>query len=343
MYIRSAAAVSPQASFEALFSGPAEYRGEQLSCIEPDYTSYIDPKLIRRMSRIIKMGTAAAVESLKAAGLEQPDAIVTGTAYGCLADTDAFLSRLVEFKEELLSPTAFIQSTHNTVAGQIALLLKCHRHNNTFVHKGFSFESALLDARTMIGEQEISTALVGGTDEIIPASHALLRRFGLYRADGNNLQLTTQTGKGTMAGEGAAFFVLDARATENSLARLDAVTTWYKPAEMKDVVDGINRLLAANDLELKDIDLLITGRNGNAGDDKLYDGFRQLAQNDLPEITFKQYCGEYPTATAFGLWMAGHILHEQRVPGRADLKPRRVLLYNHYQKTHHAAYLLSAC
>ncbi|MDF2381620.1 beta-ketoacyl synthase chain length factor [Nostoc ellipsosporum NOK] len=339
MYIRSAAAVSPQASFEALFTGAAGYQGEHLACIEPDYTTYIDPKLIRRMSRIIKMGTAAAIESLKAAGLEQPGAIVTGTAYGCLADTDAFLSRLVEFKEELLSPTAFIQSTHNTVAGQIALLLKCHRHNNTFVHKGFSFESALLDARTMIGENEISTALVGGTDEITTASHALLRRFGLYRSNGDSLHLVDQPGKGTMAGEGAAFFVLDAQQSPACLAKLDALQTWYKPADMNVIKNGLQALLTEQGLQWKDIDLLVTGRNGDTGDDKLYDA----VATETPAITFKQYCGEYPTATAFGLWMASHILHEQRVPGKDNLKPRRILLYNHYQQTHHAAYLLSAC
>jgi 3-oxoacyl-[acyl-carrier-protein] synthase II len=339
VYIRSAAAVSPQASFEALFTGAAGYQGEQLACIEPDYTTYIDPKLIRRMSRIIKMGTAAAIESLKAAGLEQPDAIVTGTAYGCLADTDAFLSRLVEFREELLSPTAFIQSTHNTVAGQIALLLKCHRHNNTFVHKGFSFESALLDARTMIGENEISTALVGGTDEITTASHALLRRFGLYRSNGDSLHLVDQPGKGTMAGEGAAFFVLDAQQSPACLAKLDALQTWYKPADMNVIKNGLQALLTEQGLQWKDIDLLVTGRNGDTGDDKLYDA----VATETPAITFKQYCGEYPTATAFGLWMASHILHEQRVPGKDNLKPRRILLYNHYQQTHHAAYLLSAC
>ncbi|MCZ2443200.1 MAG: 3-oxoacyl-ACP synthase, partial [Flavobacteriales bacterium] len=119
MYIRSASAVSPQASFNQMLSTPAVYTGDKLNCIEPDYSKYIDPKLIRRMSRIIKMGVAAAMEALKDAELSMPDAIITGTAYGCLADTDAFLSRMVEFNEELLSPTSFIQSTHNTVGAQI--------------------------------------------------------------------------------------------------------------------------------------------------------------------------------------------------------------------------------
>src|SRR4029079_11207934 len=99
---------------------PVEYGGNRLSCVEPDYKTIIDIKLIRRMSRIIKMGVAAGIECLNEAGISVPDAITTGTAYGCLEDTGVFLSKMVEQNEELLTPTSFIQSTHNTVGAQIA-------------------------------------------------------------------------------------------------------------------------------------------------------------------------------------------------------------------------------
>src|SRR5690606_5551866 len=118
--------------------------------VDPDYKQWIDVKQIRRMSRVVKMGVAAANLSLEAAGLTAPDAIITGTAYGCLDDTGVFLKKMVEQQEEMLTPTAFIQSTHNTVAGQIALLLQCHGYNNTFVNRGFSFENALLDAMMIL-------------------------------------------------------------------------------------------------------------------------------------------------------------------------------------------------
>ena len=52
-----------------------------------------------------------------------PDAIITGTGLGCLEDTEKFLTAMVTNKEEFLTPTSFIQSTHNTVSAQIALLL----------------------------------------------------------------------------------------------------------------------------------------------------------------------------------------------------------------------------
>ena len=110
-----------------------EYTETRLKAIEPDYTAFIDPKLIRRMSHLIKMGVAAAKECLERGNTQMPGAIITGTAYGCLEDTVSFLTRMIELNEELLPPTAFIQSTHNTVSAQIALMLACHNYNNTFV------------------------------------------------------------------------------------------------------------------------------------------------------------------------------------------------------------------
>src|SRR6202012_5911409 len=136
-----------------------------------------------------------------AAGVTQPDAIVTGTAYGCLEDTGLFLTSLIERKEEMLQPGAFIQSTHNTVGAQIALLLQCTRYNNTFVHRGFSFEHALLDGMMLIQEGDSRNVLVGGLDEITDASHAILSRFGLYK-------------HGRINGEGAAFFLLSAASSD---------------------------------------------------------------------------------------------------------------------------------
>src|SRR5688572_23405641 len=173
IYIRATGNISPQKTFghSAFLTEGVTHTGTRLSCVEPDYKTYIDPKLIRRMSRIIKMGVAAAIDTLKESGVAVPDAIVTGTAYGCLEDTGVFLSKMVEQQEELLAPTAFIQSTHNTVGAQIALMLNCTGYNNVFVHRGFSFENALLDAMMLLAEKEATNVLVGGIDEITNYSH----------------------------------------------------------------------------------------------------------------------------------------------------------------------------
>ncbi|HVM89857.1 MAG TPA: beta-ketoacyl synthase N-terminal-like domain-containing protein [Puia sp.] len=352
IFIRSASSISPQKTFgtSSFLSEVVVHRGNRMNCIEPDYKEFIDPKLTRRMSRIIRMGVAASSQCLKDAALQNPDAIITGTAYGCLEDTGIFLTKMVEQKEELLTPTAFIQSTHNTVAAQIALMLHCHNYNNTFVHRGFSFESALLDAIMLLNEGEAKNVLAGGVDEITKISHTILSRFGLYKQEENfpaeNLFLGKT--KGTVAGEGATFFVLSDQNNPNNLAKLRALKTFYKPANNHETENEIISFLKEQAINPGDIDLLITGRNGDPGNDKIYEELSNSLFQHTNSIHFKQLCGEYPTAVAFALWLAAHIIKENKLP--AALTPekttehfKKILIYNHYQNIHHSILFISAC
>lgn len=340
LYILSTSAVSPQASFEEMFGSPATYTGEKLNCIEPDYTKYVDPKLIRRMSRIIKMGMAAAMETLKQSGIDQPDAIITGTAYGCLADTDAFLTRLVEFNEELLSPTAFIQSTHNTVGAQIALQLGCHNYNNTYVHRGSSFEAAILDAVSLMQEGEAETVLVGAADEIVEKSHAIIRRFGQYKENGDSSKLFTSGTPGTMAGEGAAFFMLSNQQNENAIAELVDVKTYYKT--QRSVSNIINNFLMENNVPVDELDLIVIGNNGDTKTDAHYNELSQKIFKGKRLVGYKNYCGEYPTSSAFALWLAVKMIEHGKHLNNEN-SPKKILIYNNYKLQYPSMYLLSAC
>jgi len=299
VYIRSAACISPRQG-------------------EPDYRTLLDPRQIRRMSRIIRMGVAAALTCLREAGIASPDAIVTGTAYGCLEDTGLFLRSIVERKEEMLQPAPFIQSTHNTVAAQIALLLQCTGYNNTFVHRGSSFESALLDALLLLADGEAGNVLLGAADELTETSRGLLSRLGLYRR--------------TTGGEGAAFFLLTGVPAAGNLARLDGMSTFYKPSTDMDVEREVLSFLRAQGVEPACIDVVVTGDNGDEKGDRIY---REVCTTLFPgktNIGFKAESGEYPTAAAYGLWKAANQFREG---------VRRVLLYNHYLGIYHSVYLLS--
>ncbi|MBK6633071.1 MAG: beta-ketoacyl synthase chain length factor [Chitinophagaceae bacterium] len=351
MYIRSTGNISPQKTFgHQPLVDAVVYTGNRLACIEPDYKAFIDPKQIRRMSRIIRMGVAAAMECLQEAGIKEPDAIVTGTAYGCLEDTNLFLSKMVEFNEDLLTPTAFIQSTHNTIGAQIGLLLKSNHYNNTFVHRGFSFESALLDGMMLLNENEATNVLVGAIDEITNPSHAILNRMALYKQGPvSNLDIYKTRSRGTIAGEGSAFFLLAKEPSGKDYAKLDGLHTFYKPAGDSEIEEQLNAFLEKQGVKYNDIDLIITGNNGDAGGDKVYE---QLAKslfqnNDL--INYKHLCGEYPTASAFAMWLGATVIRSGELPavlnytGSAGKKINRVLIYNHYLGIHHSLSLLSAC
>jgi 3-oxoacyl-[acyl-carrier-protein] synthase II len=357
MYIRATGNISPQKSFghPPFLSEPVEYSGNRLACAEPDYKEIIDVKLIRRMSRIIRMGVAAAMECLQEAGVKQPDAIITGTAYGCLEDTGLFLTKMVENNEELLTPTAFIQSTHNTIGAQIGLMLHCNNYNNTFVHRGFSFESALLDGMMLLKEKEVTNVLLGAVDEITDISHTILNRMGLYKQmPVLNLELFKSNpivigSKGTIAGEGAAFFFLTNEPSAADYAKLDGLKTFYKPKGIKEIEDNILSFLAIHSITLNDIDLIITGKNGDVGSGEIFYRLQQSIFSKNILINYKHLCGEYPTSTAFALWVASNIIKTGTVPavlkytGPKENKIKRVLIYNHYQNIHHSLILISAC
>lgn len=336
MYIRATGNISAQKTFghQPLPAAPVVYPGNRLVCIEPDYKEFIDVKLIRRMSRIIRMGVAAAMECLKEAGIAVPDAIVTGTAYGCLEDTGLFLGKMVENKEELLTPTAFIQSTHNTIGAQIGLMLHCNHYNNAFVHRGFSFESALLDGMMLLKEKDASNVLVGAVDEITNYSFEILNRLGLYR-------------HGAKAGEGASFFLLAAEPAATDYAKIDGLKTFYKPAGQHEIEAQINSFILDHGLQLTDIDLVITGRNGDTAQDKIYDRLNSSVFRNSSTIPYKDLSGEYPTAAAFALWLAANIIKNGTVPesyGYHASKPvKKILIYNHYLGIHHSLFLVSAC
>lgn len=352
IYIRATGNISPQKTFghPLLLEEAVKHNGNRLTCIEPDYKELIDVKLIRRMSRIIKMGVAAATECLKEAGEKMPGAIVTGTAYGCLEDTGLFLAKMVENHEELLTPTAFIQSTHNTVGAQIALMLSCHHYNNTFVHRGFSFESALLDAMMLLLDNEASHVLVGSVDEITHISHAVLSRFGLYKQDAGSANLfALPATKGTIAGEGAAFFLLAAEPSSTDYGCLDAITTFYKPRNIKEIEEQILLFLASQQVVINDIDLIIIGKNGDSEGDKMYDSLSHSIFTNKLLANYKNLCGEYPTSGSFAMWLAARIVKTgvlqpaMKIEINLEKPIKKILIYNHYQNIHHSLLLISAC
>ena len=169
-----------------------------------------DAGLRRRMSKVIKMAVSTAVECLGSVeNISELDAIITATGYGCLADSERFLRNVIVDKEDLLNPTPFIQSTFNTVGGQIALLGHNHCYNMTYVNRSHSFEDALLDAIMRAEDGESSRILVGAFDEKTDSLYEIMRRMGVWR-------------KGE-CGEGAMFAVMTSEKTSDSLAEVTGI------------------------------------------------------------------------------------------------------------------------
>lgn len=348
VYINGIGIISPQHSFGTVefLQSPKAYQGNRLICIEPEYAGWIDARAIRRMSRVIRMGVASAGLALKEASLPKPDAIITGTGFGCLDDTGIFLNKIVELNEEALNPTPFIQSTHNTIGSQVALLLQCYGYNQTYSHRAFSFEHALEDAHMMLAEKN-GNILVGGVDETTDLSYDIVNRFGVYKENNaSSLEVFHSKTNGYLQGEGAAYFSLSAEKGPSAYACIRDVKTVYKTDVMNDAVQSF---LEKNALKPSDIELVLTGKNGDYEHDIPYD---ELIQQLFPHASsgvYKHLCGEYQTSNAFALWIGSRILKEERIPavvlqkGGVESVVRRVLIYNKYLGKHHSLILLESC
>ena len=339
LYLHGFGSIGP-ASPQATRSEPAARAGNRLHAIEPDYAAFLDARASRRLSRIVKMGLVAALQALHSAGQPAVDGVIAGTGWGCLEDTVAFLHKLVVNGEDLLSPTSFIYSTHNTIAAQIAYHLGCRGYNNTFSHRNISFESALLDALLLAHEQPATRLLVGGIDELTDTSFAVLSRLKTFKSAVPEVpldELYDSSTPGTWAGEGATFFLVSGEAGPTARARLLDVRTVSFAAPER-AADVARALLAAHGYAAADV--LLSGENGDRENDATIRRFEAAFGHAGPVHKFKHLCGEYPTASAFALAVGASLLAGPASEGPA---PRTVLIYNRFQQAHQSLLLLEAC
>ncbi|MGD1320555.1 beta-ketoacyl synthase N-terminal-like domain-containing protein [Chryseobacterium sp. 2R14A] len=347
VYINSAACISVQDSLNENFfqNLKPENSTQVLKAVEPVYKEFIPPAMIRRMSKTVKMSSVASQYALKEAGIENPDAIIVGTGMGCSQDSEKFLKNVIDNNEEFLTPTFFIQSTHNTVAGQIALGLQCHAYNFTYVNTSSSLEFSFLDAKLQINDGEAENVLVGSTDEQTNRTMELYRLNKTIKKEENlPFDYLNSTTEGVIWGEGASFFVLGKDKTENSYAQLHDIQISGK-LDLDETQQFIKNFLAKNNLTENNIDAIILGFSGDAKSDVYYTKAMDLFQNSAL-LYYKHLSGEFNTASGFSTFMACHILKNQEIPDVMrinDLEKeeiKTILLYNHLGGSDHSLVLL---
>lgn len=349
VYINGAGAISiqPDLSINGL-TNPLSFRQNYVRCADPNFRDYFDPMAARRMSKIIKRAIITADIALKDAQIELPDAVISGTGLGCVEETEKFLDAMIQNEEKFLQPTYFIQSTHNTISSQIAIKLGCRGYNNTYIHRGVSFENGLIDALLQLNKNDIQTALVTGNDEMTPNYHILLGRLGYWKTEiEDTLHIVkSSTGPGSFAGEGSVSIVLGSARNQHTYARLLAMDLSYKPGGLS--VEYIREFLRDNNLSAEDIDVFLTGMNGDTPNDEVYKAFETVfGENKM--ACFRHLVGTYHTSSAFGLHTAATCIKHQEVPaplmlsGNRSNKVKYILLYNHFLNKDHSLILLSAC
>ncbi len=164
-YIHAISSISHQQTFDLEFiHNDLQKLTPESPLLVPEFIDILPPTALRRLSAILKISLTTALKCLNESAF---DGIVVGTGLGCLQDTEKFLVTINNTTSDVLSPTAFIQSTHNTIGGQISLFLKNHAYNMTHTQNALSFEISLLDGITLLNEGK-NNILVGAADEKIP-------------------------------------------------------------------------------------------------------------------------------------------------------------------------------
>jgi len=332
VYINGIGAVSIQNQDRLVIPDISETK--HIRCQDPDFSVYIPPMIARRMSKIIKRAIASSKMALTDAGLEMPDAIISGTGLGCIEDTEKFLTAMIQNHETLLQPTHFIQSTHNTISSQIAMQLKCYGYNTTYSHLGISFGTALLDTFLQIKTGACQNVLVGGYDEMTPNYHLMLSKLNFW--------------EGCFSGEGCVSLIVSGQQTPDTYCKIEAMDMFYRPGSTEEIEQKVLDLLKNNNLTKDDLDAVMLGCNGNPQNDSVYDAMTGF-WGTIPQLTYRQFSGDYFTATAFGIQLTAKILKTQTVPEKACRKNqvhtpiRRILFQQHFQNHAHALILLSVC
>jgi len=345
MYITDSACISPQRTFDnAFFEGDIKvHEGDRYIAIEPAYGQLIPAGLLRRMGKAVRMGVGAGLPLIQRAQIE---GIVLGTANGGLEDCLKFLNQIVDYNEGTLTPTNFVQSTPNAVAGNLALMSKTTGYNTTHVHKGLAFEAALLDTMLLLEEKRGKTFLVGSIEEISDYNHNIDLLAGSFKTGHfTSESLFALDSPGSANGEGAAMFIVNAERSDNALAQIRDVFQSNNLAE-KELAQVVNAFLRRNGLQAGDVDTVIMGISGDNRTDHWYFNLQKALFDGSNIYTYKNMVGDYPTGSAFATWMGAQVLMGMRVPdaciwGQKNTRtPKHILIYNHYKASQHGFILL---
>ena len=151
---------------------------EQLPAEDGSVSRYVSPAEGRRMTLQTRRLVAVAKRALDECGIEKPDAIICATQWGCMLQSMRFLQDMMDYNEQQLTPTPFIQSTHNTIASLIAILTGNHGYNATYSQGERSIDCAITDVETQMSLGLIHSALVLEFDEEVEKWDEVLALIG---------------------------------------------------------------------------------------------------------------------------------------------------------------------
>lgn len=293
LYIKNTACIAPvelsiwKNSFDLTQTNDTSLT--KLQVVDPVYKERLSLNIIRRVAKYTKMGLYTALECLE--NKKTPSAIIVGTGIGGFLYSEKFLLDMVNSDEKNLSPNSFFQSLHSSLSGMISITTKCYGYNITYVNRGTSFETTIVDAMVKLKEDASQQILIGASDEITE-NYAKIIKDTAYLNDSS-----------LVPGEGAAFMLVSGEGMAGE-AYIRSMQTIFK-ADATKTQNSINELLEKQGLKIEDLSLVIA-------DQQAFSEVEVL--QETPSIFYKKYIGEYPTTAAFAVWLADKIVTKQHIP-----------------------------
>ena len=258
----------------------------------------------RRLCRLVQMALIAARRSHPAQPAQPAPpaprlAVAMGTGWGCLEEGAVFIENFIAQDERERLPSRFSGSVHNAAAAQIAIAFGARALNSAPTAGEISFEGALWQGMNQLATEEADAALVGAVDELCKYPLSIGKRWGMW---------TEQT----LPGEGAMVAsIARAETVAVPLARVTAVRLgrYRRPFEAAREADWI-----AAAVDLAAVDVVLSGARGwpvlDASYAAVVAALSARAGRSLEHQTYKQLCGEFPAASAFGFSVAVDLVRQ---------------------------------
>jgi len=310
---------------EDWMQSPETYAQAYVPAIDPDFRQFISAGDARRMGKLLKRALATSLSALREGGVEHPDAIITGTGFGSVENTELFLEAMVRDGEQMLKPTQFMQSTHNTASSLIGIHTRSHGYNSTYTQKGVSFDCALYDAWLQFRLGKIETALVGSHDEMTPVFAGFMRKAGHVK-------------EGEICSE-SAVSVLMGTGESHALCTLDGMVMLNSP-EPEELANAVHQLTGGQAPSA-----IMTGMSGNELNDSWY-GFLAALLPQIPLLRYKHLFGVNFSSSAIGFYTAACCLKKGLIPacltesGNPISPTAGILLVNIVEGRHYSLSLL---
>ncbi len=258
------------------------FAGEKVQKV-PDaaFKSLLPPMKIRRLGRVQIMALAAAQKLIQIAPFTDREAtVLVATGLGEHSETAAFIENMARNNEATPMPAKFINSVHNSLAGQLAIWHQLSGENHTFTHNKLSLTAALWEAMVILGNSRAKEALLLACDTLSPYALLAGRALNCLKAP-------------LAAGEGAAAWRLTAAGSAPEASITLEAHLEYRPELLKNA----DLLLAAGDAALP-----------------------QDLPADLPIATWEEKSGVFCTSSGLGLTAATDSLSCNALSKKLTLK-----------------------